>query len=74
MLRFFNTDNGRTIDVLEAEAFIYERASNFELVGVDIAEDDKSKAKPSTIPASETSFDDPVKRSGKPVKTAKKKT
>ena len=35
MPRFLNTDNGRTVDVLEAEAFIYERASNFQRVPED---------------------------------------
>lgn len=32
MPRFLNTDNGRVIEVAEDEAFIYERASNFECV------------------------------------------
>jgi hypothetical protein len=32
MPRFLNTDNGRVIDVADNEAFIYEKASNFEAV------------------------------------------
>lgn len=64
MPRFLNTDNGRTVDVLEAEAFIYERASNFEIV-----KEDKSEAVPLTVPASETAFDVPVKWRGKWART-----
>jgi hypothetical protein len=69
MPRFRNTDNGRIIDVLETEAFIYERASNFEPV-----KDDKSEAVPLTVPARETSFDAPVERTEKRPKTTKRKT
>ena len=32
MPAFRNTDNGRVIEVADNEAFIYEKASNFELV------------------------------------------
>jgi hypothetical protein len=32
MPAFRNTDNGRVIEVAESEAFIYEKASNFERV------------------------------------------
>ena len=30
MPRFRNTDNGRVLEVAESEAFIYEKASNFD--------------------------------------------